>query len=464
VRDLIVLGVVFASLPLIVFRPYFGLLVYGWLAYMRPQDMGWGATRMLPLSQWVAVALVLGLVLSLGRERWLVLKVQTVLMMLLAAWISVTVVTAVLPDVSIDMYGYYWKAIVISILTTGLVNDRRRFRVLLMLIAFSIGFLGAKRGLLGLLHGGARYDDGPGGFMSDNNSFALVLNMILPLLMAIILTEKSKLLRIGAAVIAVLSTMTILFTFSRGGLLTLAAIVPALIWRSRHRLLVTGLIAAGLAGFLFFTSDAFTKAYVERAGTISDYQEDRSAMGRLNAWDTSWRAFLDYPVFGVGPNNLEVVHRTYSPEPDRFRVSHNAFLQILCECGLPGLLLFVSVIVSGFLALGRVRRATALPWVEVYARMLQISLVAYVVGSMFLNTAYSELLYQLVAMSVSLQVIARASARVSAGAGADADAAGLPGEAPAPVVGEPWWKRPLPSPASSTSAVSPASMAWPRRA
>jgi len=253
VRDLIIVGIVFASLPVIAFRPFFGLLVYGWLAYMRPQDMAWGASRMLPLSQWVAIALVLGLVLSLGRERWLVLKTQTVLMILLAGWISVTVVTAVLPEVSGEMYGYYWKAIVISILTTGLVRDRQRFRILLMLIAFSIGFLGAKRGLIGLLKGGIRYNDGPGGFMSDNNAFALVLNMILPLLVAIILTEKSKLLRIGAAVIAALSTMTILFTFSRGGLLTLAVVVPALIWRSRHRLAVTGLIAAGIAGFLFFT-------------------------------------------------------------------------------------------------------------------------------------------------------------------------------------------------------------------
>ena len=445
-RDLIILAVVFASLPVIAFRPFFGLLVYGWLAYMRPQDMAWGASRILPLSQWVAIALVLGLVLSLGRERWLVLKTQTVLMILLAGWISVTVVTAVLPDVAGDMYGYYWKAIVISILTTGLVGDRQRFRILLMLIAFSIGFLGAKRGLIGLLKGGIRYNDGPGGFMSDNNAFALVLNMILPLLVAVILTEKSKLLRIGAAVTAVLSTMTILFTFSRGGLLTLGVVVPALIWRSRHRLAVTGLIAAGLAGFLFFTSDGFTQSYVERAQSISDYQEDRSAMGRLNAWQTSWRVFEDYPVFGVGPNNLEVVHRTYSPEPERFRVSHNAFLQILCECGLPALLLFVSVIVSGFLALGQVRRATSLPWVEVYARMLQISLAAYVVGSMFLNTAYSELLYQIVAMSVSLQVIAARAARAEAAE---------PSEAlPARGDEEAWWKRPLPSPAEAAGAMA----------
>lgn len=439
-RDLIVIGIVFASLPVIVFRPFFGLLVYCWLAYMRPQDMAWGASRTLPLSQVVAVALVVGLVVALGRERWLTLRLQTVLLLLLAGWISITVVTAVLPDVSIDMYGYYWKAIAISVVTTGLVLDRQRFRVLVLLIAFSIGFLGAKRGLIGLVSGGARYYDGPGGFMSDNNSFAMVLNMILPLLAAIILTEKGRYLKIAAWVVAGLCVATILFTFSRGGLLTLAAVVPLLIWRSRHRVAVTLALLLALAAFRAWTSDRFTQDYVERAQTISDYQEDRSAMGRLNAWHTSWGVFLDYPVFGVGPNNLEVVYRAYSPEPERFRVSHNAFLQILCECGLPALLLFLAVIASGLWSLRRTQRAAERDsWVEVYARMLQISLLAYLIGSMFLSTAYSELLYQIIAMSVCLEVIARAQA-------------GDEVEAPVPASAEPWWKKPLPAPAMARRA------------
>jgi probable O-glycosylation ligase (exosortase A-associated) len=446
VRDLIVVALVTASLPVIIFRPFFGLLVYGWLAYMRPQDMAWGMSRWLPLSQWVAIALVLGLLLSLGRERWLVIKTQTVLLALLGAWISVTVVTAVRPEVAGDMYGYYWKAIVISILTTGLVSDRRRFRILVILIALSIGFLGAKRGLIGLVRGGARYSDGPGGFMSDNNAFALALNMTLPLLVGIVIVEKQKALRVVAGTMAVLCTITILFTFSRGGLLTLCTVVPLLVWRSRHRLAVSGLLALGFAGFLFFTSDTFTQAYAERASSISNYQEDGSAVGRLNAWKTSWRVFLDYPVFGVGPNNLEVVHRNYSPEPERFRVSHNAYLQILCECGLPALLLFVAIIGMAWWSLGRLRIWTDLPWVETYARMLQISIIAYCVGSMFLNTAYSELIYQIAGMSVSLEVIARAAAVDGAGETEER-------EAPAPALGrEPWWKRPAASPAMARRA------------
>lgn len=437
-RDLLLLAVIYSSLPVIVFRPFVGLLVYGWLSYMRPQDMAW-AVRGMPLSQWVAIALVVGLLLALGRERWVTIKTQTVLLLMLVGWISLSVVNAVKPDDAHVLYGYYWKTILIAVLTTGMVTDRRRFRILLLLIVACVGFLGAKRGLFGLVRGGIRFHDGPGGFMSDNNTFALVLNMILPLLVAVILTEKEKWMKVAAGVTAVLCTISILFTFSRGGLLTLCVVVPAVIWRTRHRLAISGLIALGFAGFLFFTSDQFTQAYVERASTTFDYQEDKSAQGRLQAWKTSWRAFRDYPVFGVGPNNLQVVHRTYSPDPDRFRVSHNVFLQILAECGLPAVLLFVACLGTAFLGLNRLRKATDLPWVEVYARMMQISIVAYVVGSMFLNTAYFELIYQLMALSVSLEMAARAAARE-------------PQTAPAPEAELPWWKRPAPA------------QAWARRA
>lgn len=442
-RDLLVLAVVYGSLPIIVFRPFFGLLVYCWLAYMRPQDMAWGLTRTLPLSQWVAIAMLVGLVLAMGRERVLTLKVQTALLALLAGWISLSFVNALVPEMAEYTYGHYWKAVLIAVLTTGLVHDRKRFRILMVMIAFSIGFLGAKRGLYGLLRGGIRYNDGPGGFMSDNNAFALHLNMVLPLLVGIAVVEKEKILKALAWTMAGLSVITILFTFSRGGLLTLCLITPLLIWRSRQRLLVGAVLAVGLTGFLFFTSDSFTQQYAARASTISEYEEDSSARGRLNAWETSWRVSLDYPWTGVGPNNLQVVHSRYSPEPDRFRVSHNAYLQLLSECGWPALLLFLAALGTTLWRLQTLRGKTTHAWAEVYARMLQISLFAYLLGSMFLNTAYSELIYELIGAAVALEVIAQTSAAAV--------------EEPAPVAAPdasemPWWKRPRPfaSPSSAT--------------
>jgi probable O-glycosylation ligase (exosortase A-associated) len=429
VRDLIVLAIVFASLPVILFRPYFGLVIYSWLAYMRPQDMTWGMSRVLPLSLWVALAMLAGIVVTLGRERIATFKLQTVLMVLLALWISVTVLTAVIPEMAKEVYGHYWKGILIAVFTTGLVRDRERFRTLVIVIAFSLGFLGAKRGLVGLLQGGAQYSDGPGGMMADNNSFALMLNMSLPLLVGIATTDPRRWVRITASVMAALTVPTILFTFSRGGLLTLCIVSGLLIWRSKNRWLVAGVMAVALVGLVALTSDSLTEKYMQRAETIDNYQEDGSAMGRINAWKTSWYVFLDYPVFGVGPNNLAAVFQRYSPEPGRFRVAHNAYFQLLAECGLPALLLFLGAIGAALWRMQRLRNQATQPWIEVQARMFQISILGYLAGSMFLNMAYNEVIYHLVGLTVCLEVVAEAEAMAKV----------TQEEA---VEDLPWWKRP----------------------
>src|SRR5207244_1961314 len=57
VRDLLVLLIVAAVIPLSLYNPFYGLLGFSWLAYMRPQDLSWGLARDLPLSKWVALAI-----------------------------------------------------------------------------------------------------------------------------------------------------------------------------------------------------------------------------------------------------------------------------------------------------------------------------------------------------------------------------------------------------------------------
>ena len=54
-------------------------MVYYWLAYMRRRTMAWGASRVLPLSQWVAIAMVVGLVASWAVSAG-ALRLQTVLL------------------------------------------------------------------------------------------------------------------------------------------------------------------------------------------------------------------------------------------------------------------------------------------------------------------------------------------------------------------------------------------------
>ena len=442
-RDHLIMAVIYGCLPVAFLQPYLGLLIYSWLGYMRPQDLAWGASREAPFSSWVAMLMLAGIVFALGREKFITWKPQTILLLLLIAWISLSNWHAVSPEAAVEIYGYYWKAVLISVITTGLVRDHKRLRILLIVVALSLGFLGAKTGVFGLVRGGTRFDEGPGGQMSDNNTYALGMNMTVPLLVSVVLSERSKILRGIAAGMTFLTILTILFTFSRGGLLTLGAVGIVLVWRSKQRVLATGVILLGVLGFLAFSSDKLKEDYVARAQSISSYEEDGSAMGRIRAWEISWRVFLDHPWLGVGPNNLLVVTPAYAhSDPDQhehYHVAHNSYFELLAECGGPSVVLFLLILGVTLVRLNRLRRFPAAPWVETYAQMMQLSIVAYMTGSVFLNMAYFDLIYHVVGMSVSLELAA---------------ASYVAPEGPAVIApsNEPWWKQ---APVASAKARTP---------
>jgi O-antigen ligase len=102
--------------------------------------------------------------------------------------------------------------------------------------------------------------------------------------------------------------------------------------------------------------------------------------------------------------------RSASVPKARWNAAHNSFIQIGAELGVVGLLLFVAIIASAFVALRRSRprdrdgvdpqdRRTQL------SQVLTASLIGFVVGAVFLSLAYSEMLYTLVALAVGLRKV-----------------------------------------------------------
>ncbi len=94
----------------------------------------------------------------------------------------------------------------------------------------------------------------------------------------------------------------------------------------------------------------------------------------------------------------------------RWNAAHNSFIQIGAELGIPGLVLFVAVIASAFGALYRSGgNESALAGAGQSHRQLTqaltASLLGFVVGSLFLSLAYSEVLYMLIALAVGLQKV-----------------------------------------------------------
>lgn len=407
-RDIALIVLILALLPVCFFRPYVGVLVWTWLSFMNPHRLTWGPAYDLSFAQWVALATLLGLPFSRDRRPLPVTK-ETVT--LASFWVVTLVSTALAlyPDWAWHDFRQFSKILLMTFVTLMFIHDRRRLHLLLLVAALSIGFYGFKGGIWGLLVSQGLYRVwGPAGsFIEDNNALALALNMTLPVLLYLAAMERRRWPRLGLYALFGLSIVSILLTYSRGGLVGLAAVLGTLILRSRWRL---RLAAVALAGALALAS-FLPEHWFDRMETITSWGQDSSATARIYAWHIGWRVALDYPLFGGGFRvfpHPEIWSR-YAPDwtlPTTYN-AHSVYFQVLGEHGLVGLGLFLALIVFLFLSVRSVlrmaRRHPSAAWAEGYARMIEASLVGFLVSGIFLNLAYFDFFYFLVAVTVALR-------------------------------------------------------------
>jgi len=179
-RSFLLTVLCFAGLPLCLIRPYFGLLFFSWMAYMRPQDMTWGFASTFQWSKFIAILMLVGIFFN-NKEKFFRPVPINWMVIFLWIFISISVVFSVDVPASMDRYIEYTKIFLIAIVTIGLINTRDRLKITILAMVTALGFHGTKSGLFGLLQSGS-IKRGPGGMLEDNNDFALALVMTVPLL------------------------------------------------------------------------------------------------------------------------------------------------------------------------------------------------------------------------------------------------------------------------------------------
>jgi probable O-glycosylation ligase (exosortase A-associated) len=417
-RDLLVALFIVGALPSCFRRPFIGLLMFTLLAYMRVQDLTWGFARFQRWSFYVALVTLLGFLMSKEDKRFMVNDIRCWIMVVLALLVGASLIASgslTLRD--FNLYTEYWKIIGVALFTTGVVKNLGYFRILVWVIALSFGFFGVKSGLQMILSGGSLVIiQGPGGMLSDNNDFALAMCMSIPWLLHLGLSERRDILRKTMIAIVPLSVLTIAATHSRGAFLSLVATSLVLVWRSQNR--VAGFAIMFLASVA--AAIAAPKSYVERISTISQYETEGSAKGRLDAWKVAFNMISARPLLGVGFEKFQQNYKRYDPNATEegeggpgTRVTHNSYLEIWSECGTPAFLLYLLLILLTYTDLWKVRAEAKLryhsSWILSYTTMFEASLTAFVVGSMFLNRAHFDLFYHLVTIVIVFGRLARAA-------------------------------------------------------
>jgi len=409
-RDLVLILMVSATLPISFIRPWIGVLVYTWLSTMVPQRSTWGIAYNLPFIKVVAVVTLVGLLFT--KQRYpLPRRPEVVLLVLL--WIvftGSTWLTAFEPARAIPKWEETTKILVMAGTVLLLFQDRRKLRLLLLVMAMSIGFYGVKGSIWAMMTGLQSRLFGPAdSHLADNNALGFAFTMALPLLALLRQDTRVPLLRpillgtFGAVIGALFAT------YSRGAVVGFAVVLPllALLIRLKDKpLFAVGLVACLVIYFA-------PRQWAERMQSITPtvYRTDSSGWQRMQSWYVAWRIGIDHPLLGAGchPFSAEVYER-YIPDYVDQHEAHNHFLQMLAEHGFSGLLLFVALLTTVLVRLMRlVSRTRGDPghaWIMHTAQMIGLSLIAYIAGGIFINHPHSEWLYQLIVAAVVLDAIA----------------------------------------------------------
>jgi probable O-glycosylation ligase (exosortase A-associated) len=240
----------------------------------------------------------------------------------------------------------------------------------------------------------------------------MALIMVLPLVRYLQLQSASKLIRLGLYGLMVLIAFSIIGSQSRGAFLGGIAMAVFLVMKSRQRFMISLLVIGFLTTSIFFVP----QSWIDRMRTIETYQQDGSALSRLEVWGFAIKLTSDRPLVGGGfrVSYSDPIYLKYVPDArkGRGRNYHSVYFEILGELGYPGLLIYLSVLWaawrSGSRTIALTRNRPELHWAGDLARMVQVSLIGFAVAGAFQNLAFFDLYFHLIAMLFLAQQIAMA--------------------------------------------------------
>ena len=405
-RDIIVTLIVLGSIPMILSRPFVGVIMWSWISYMNPHRLSWGFATEFPFAMLIALATMAGLLFSKENKKVPMTREIRVLLVFVL-WMCMTTSVAFFPDLAWLQLTKVLKIQLFTIITLMLLTDMKRIHLLVWTIGVSLGFYGIKGGIFTITSGGGYHVFGPlGTFIGGNNELGLALLMTIPLLRYLQLQSSQWWLKMGLLGAMLISLVAILGTQSRGALLGLGAMSMFLILKSPKRGKLLAALALSVPLMLSFMPDSWW----ERMESIKDYKEDKSAMGRINAWGFAFNLAKDKPLVGGGFETFRrSLFKKYAPNPNDVHDAHSVYFELMGEHGFVGLGIFLLLLFLAWQSanwmIKKTRDIPDLQRARMLAQMLQVSLIGYASAGAFLGLAYFDLLYAIIAIIVAMRIL-----------------------------------------------------------
>ena len=410
-RDLFLFAFIFWVLLKVFARPHIGIYLWTWISLMNPHRLTWTLAYDFPFAAVTAGATMLGLLFSKAPRR-MVWSRESVLLILFVLWMLLTTLFAFDTVVATEYLVRVLKIQLFAFLTIYLITDKEKLLSLLWVTVASLAFYGVKGGIFTVFGGGIDWVLGPeGSFIGGNNEIALALIMTVPLMFFLLSQLEKPWMRYAMMGAIFLTALAIVGSQSRGAFIGVIAMSGFLWLKSRHKIVVGLLIVAIAITVMMLMPDTWW----ERMESIRHYQQDASAMGRINAWWTAWNVASDNLLGGGFKMFTMLTFHLYAPNPLDIHDAHSVYFQVLGEHGFIGLGLFLLLGLATWLRCGQMirlaRKSPELKWAGDLASMLQVSLLGYAVSGAFLGLAYFDYYYHLIAITLITWSLVRQSAQ-----------------------------------------------------
>lgn len=400
---------------------FFLLALFTIILFGRPTDL---IRVRIPMAEMTAIAAIIGYLIAKlnGKLPW-VITTEVKLVIALTFWFLLTVPFAIWKGGAVEALSRSWfKTLIIFFLLSQTVSSVRRVRTLLLIIVWCEFFVTAYAIAYLRMHGGVapttddRFYGATVGFVSGNY-LGIAAGITFPY-MIVLLTRKPGVIR----VLLILATMALMMwnavlTASRSGFMAIGVCL-VLSW-----FLLLGRARARWVGIIFVLGAVLAAAlappvFWERMETLwkkkSELQSETSTSAaqstqvRELALKNSIKWTLENPVFGLGFGCFHIK----SGEAGGARQwieTHNGYTQVSSETGIPGLILFVSLLVT---AVKRMRVISRLPAddpkageLAMWARATLVALLSFMFGILFAHLSYDYYVYYLIGIGIALQMV-----------------------------------------------------------
>ena len=410
-RSLVFISEMLILLSVVTVRPFVGILLWSWVSFMSPHKLLWGPGANLPWAMFTIVALVIGCLVAREPKR-IAWNPTTVLIAAFMLCISLTTVTAMAP---MDDVVHKWSAVMktfgVLIITASFLTSKERIHALIWIMVLSLAYFGIKGGAFTIVQGGANRVLGPPETaIGDNNALAAGLLVAVPLMNYLRMQSQHRAVRIGMAVMMVLTLFSVVGSYSRGALIGLLAMSVFLWAKSKHKLaaaVVLPLVVGSVIAFM-------PPAWMARMHTISNAEDTDSGETRMAIWHVAWEMATHRPLTGsgfMGPYEQRVVDQFVPGAASR--AVHSIWFEVLGEHGFVTFFVWLGITISGFVAARRIIKSTSgvpeLAWCVDLAKMSQVSIVAYCAAGSFLSLSYWDYYFTILVAAAATHEYVRQS-------------------------------------------------------